>query len=139
MKPFMLRLVWLFAAIIFAAALIGAAGMLGRGSTSLVAVVQDSMRVPNRVGYTLIDVDRRIKMSRALRVPAVLDERWYAQPPLVFQRTTRGARGEFVDWIVSSVDVRRSTLSPVMTLTTGSNARFSTFDLITRDLPDGKL
>jgi hypothetical protein len=134
MKPFMLRVFLSFTAVVFASFLLGTAGMLGRGSMSPIAAVQINERAPDLVSYMLVDVDRRTTTARRLPVPELVDERWYAQPPLTLQRVTRG---EFADWTLSAVDVRRNTISPVMRLRTSDNVRIRIPDFLTRELPDG--
>ena len=133
----MLRVLWVFGAIFLATLLIGAAGVAGRGSASPIVAVQINARDSNLVTYTLVDVDRRISITqRRLPVPELVDERWYAQPPLTLQRRTRG---ESADWTLSTLDVRRNTTSPVMRLTTADNARIRIPDFLIRERQDGTM
>src|SRR5688500_7366422 len=100
MKPLMLRFVWLLSALLLAMLMIGAAGLAGRGNESPIAVIQINTRDSNRITYALVEIDRRISTAhRRLPVPELVDERWYAQPPLTLQRMTRG---ESADWTLSA-------------------------------------
>ena len=136
MKRLMMRLVCLCTAVIFAALLIGAAGMLGRGSTSPIAAVKTNTRDSDLVTYMLVDIDRHTTTSRRLSVPELVDTWWYTQPLLTLQRVTRG---ESADWTLSTVDVQRNTMSPVMRLTTADNVRIRTPDFLMRERPDGTI
>jgi hypothetical protein len=136
MKPFILRVLWLFGALFVATLLIGAAGLAGRASAAPIAAVQIDDPEPDRVSYMLVDVDRRVSTARGLTVPQLVDERWYAQPPLVLQRVTRG---ESADWTLSTVEMYRNTLSPVLRLTTDDNVRIRIPDFLVREMPDGTL
>lgn len=132
----MRRMLLLFSAVAFATLIIGAAGMVGRGSASPIAVVQTNMRASDFVTYALVDVDRRTTVARRLPVSAHVDGVWYMSPPLILQRVTRG---EFADWTLNTVDVRRNTLSPVMRLTTLNNIRIRILDFIGRERSDGTM
>jgi hypothetical protein len=114
--------------------LLGAAGLIGRGSASPVVVAQTQAHQQGFVHYALTDVDRRITLARQLNVPDVLDERWYLQPPLVLQRETPGG---VVHWTLSTVDVQRNTFTPVMRLTMSTDVYFRIDNVSVHWRPDG--
>ena len=109
------RLFLLFAAVVFATLLIGAARIAGSGIASKFVLVEIRDEEPNAVTYGILDLDRSILVRRVIDVPGYSSTGLGRYPPLVMQSVWGDGT---IDWTLSSVDVWTGALTPEVKIQT---------------------